>query len=170
MMYGPKFSNAGVSLPVKLPTIGSPMARSATPSRHEGDPMNLKLFAEKHALRVGRDGCGDSIIPGRSGQIYEYNPKTLGCMVLTKSSRRWNPVHRKLVAAGCQVVQNGDTEGAALFDPQNPTQVKVVVQAVVAQRKRRLSEAQRLAASQRLKSWRTCTPSPDVRLISSRAS
>jgi len=35
--------------------------------------MTVNEFAEKRRLKMRRDECGESIIPGRQGQIYEYD-------------------------------------------------------------------------------------------------
>jgi hypothetical protein len=131
--------------------------------------MDVRLFAEKYRLRTKRDECGELIIPGGLGQIYEYGPGQLGCMVLGKSACYWNAARRKLVAAGFQVIQDGDTEGTGLFDPEDANQVKVATQVVRAKRKRVLSKSQRAALVGRLRRLRQDAAAPEMSFISSQA-
>jgi hypothetical protein len=128
--------------------------------------MDTRLFAEKYRLKTKRDECGERIMPGRVGQIYEYGAGRFGCMVMASSARYWNAARRKLVTAGCQVIQNGDTEGTALFDPEDANQVKVATQVVRAKRKRVLSESQRAALMGRLRKSPEDAVRTDVRFIS----
>jgi hypothetical protein len=32
-------------------------------------------FADEHRLKVGKDDCGDAIIPGKYGHVYEYGTR-----------------------------------------------------------------------------------------------
>jgi hypothetical protein len=130
--------------------------------------MDVRLFAEKYGLKAKRDECGEHIIPGRLGQIYEYGAGRFGCMVMASSARHWNTARRKLGTAGCQVIQNGDTEGTALFDPQDNSQVKVAIGLVGAKQRRRVSEAQRAALVERLRQFRKDPGIPEQRSISQR--
>ena len=42
--------------------------------------IELKSFADRHRLKISRNECGETIIPGKRGQIYEYNEEMLGVM------------------------------------------------------------------------------------------
>src|SRR5215469_6215891 len=58
--------------------------------------MTINEFAEKRRLKMRGDECGESIIPGRQGQIYEYGDGELGAMFMptpTKDDRwgKWCP-------------------------------------------------------------------------------
>lgn len=128
--------------------------------------MDIRLFAERYRLKAKKDECGDPIIPGRLGQIYEYGPEKFGCMVLAGSSRVWSAARRKLVVAGCQVIQNGDTEGTALFDPQDAVQARMEVQIIRAKRKRVLCEAQKAALEGRLQTSLQDAATADMPFIS----
>lgn len=87
-------------------------------------------------------------------------------MVMASSARYWNAARRKLVTAGCQVIQNGDTEGTVIFDPRDEGQGKLAIRVVGAKRKRKLSEAQRAALVGRLRKPAEDTASADQRSIS----
>jgi hypothetical protein len=104
----------------------------------------LTTFAQKYRLRMKRDECGELIIPGRLGesQIYEHSPVRLGVVIMPGKPFVWANARKKLLAAGCQVVQNGDWEGTALFDPQNTTQAQLAIKLIKVRRKKVLSTRQ----------------------------
>jgi len=129
--------------------------------------MDMREFASKLRLKSMRDECGDVIIPGKYGQIYEWDPGSFGCLVMTKSTRPWNATRRKLMAAGFRAIQNGDAEGTLLFNPQDLGQAGLAIKAVGAKRKRNLTEAQKAALVQRLRRSPQDAPTPDMRFISS---
>src|SRR5262249_24114568 len=97
----------------------------------------LTSFAHRHRLKTSRDECGETIIPGRRGQIYEYSDETLGVMFMpakTKAEpwgkwcpRTWCNFRRAAEAAGMAVLQNGDSEGCLGFDPGNREQVRLAL-------------------------------------------
>lgn len=106
----------------------------------------IQRFADKHRLktRVGvDDGC--KIIPGKYGHIYEYDDYLLGVMVMRDPPRKryWGCLRLALLKAGFALLQDGDGEGAAVFDPQNPKQAKAAIRAAGIKRKRQMSPAQR---------------------------
>jgi hypothetical protein len=80
--------------------------------------MEARLFAEKYGLKAKRDECGELIIPGRVGQIYEYGSGRFGALLMPPGDprpRAWGNFRRKLLAAGFHLLQNGDAEGCLLF-------------------------------------------------------
>lgn len=93
--------------------------------------MTVKEFASKHRLRVRQDEDLTDIIPGKCGHIYEYDDSLLGVLVLPHPPRRnyWGFTRRELAEAGCVLVQDGDGEGAATFDPHERKQVKAALRA-----------------------------------------
>lgn len=111
----------------------------------------LEATAARHRLRVRPDGCGEKVIPGRCGQIFDYGEGKLAVLFMpdpkgerAPASRRWQAHKRKLLAAGFTVHQDCDAEGTALFDPADPKQVRLAVRvAGVKPRQRRDSEAQK---------------------------
>jgi hypothetical protein len=107
--------------------------------------MTIREFAEQYRCRLKRDGCGEQIIPGKVGQIYDYGTGRFGALFMPSGKPRsnlWGRVRRKLTAAGFQLLQNGDGEGCLLFDPTDATQTALAIRAVGARRKRVLSEGQ----------------------------
>jgi len=112
--------------------------------------MDLREFACKFRLKTIRDGCGDVIIPGRNGQIYEWGSRSFGCLVMAKSVRYWNATRKKLIDAGFRVIQNGAAEGTVLFNPQDGGQVGLAMKAIGPKRKRVVTESQKAILVKRL--------------------
>jgi len=119
----------------------------------------LEKFAEKFRLRMTKDDCGDPIVRGKFGDICEYGDEA-GHMLVTVlggyTSFRWNRARTQLKAAGCQVHQNGETEGSIVFEPANDVQARLAIHHIQAFRKRavHLSPEQRAAIGVRLQKAR----------------
>lgn len=111
-----------------------------TPTR-----ATLRAFADQYRLKTSLDECRELIIPGRQGQIYEYSDTQLGVMFSPNDShpRRWSYLRRRAIAAGLRVVQDGDSEGAFVFDPNDPEQVALALKIAKVIRRRQISEARR---------------------------
>ena len=45
----------------------------------------INTFAENNRLKVEKDDCGDAIIPGKYGHIYEYGSGKLGVCIMSNS-------------------------------------------------------------------------------------
>lgn len=110
------------------------------------DKARLEAFADRHRLKVricAEDGT--KIIPGRFGHLYEYSDELLGVIVIPNPPRMryWGVTRLSLLSAGLRIVQDGDREGTATFDPHNLDQVKAAIRAAGVKRKRQLSPAQR---------------------------
>lgn len=103
----------------------------------------LHEFAAACGVRVRRDQCGDPIMAGKYGQVYQYGAGRLAVMFLSDSGRRWGAVRRKLGAAGFRLLQVGDTEGSGTFDPANRVQAQLALRVIGAKRIRRISPVQR---------------------------
>jgi len=108
--------------------------------------MMLKQFAEQHSLRVkrSREDDTDNIV-GKYGEIYEYDDDTLGVMLSPEPPRRglWVRRRKKFEALGMTIAQNGDQEGATIFDPSDHKQAKAAITAIQAKRMRKLSPERR---------------------------
>jgi hypothetical protein len=117
-------------------------------------PDSITAFATRLGLKVRVDEDGTKIIPGRHGNIYQYDDDLFGVMVIPNPPRRryWGCVRMTLLKIGCQLVQDGDGEGAAIFDPTNPKQIRAALRAAGIKRKRTISpeRRQQLIASLRL--------------------
>jgi hypothetical protein len=120
--------------------------------------MNLESFASKHRLKMRRNADDDNepCVTGKNGQIYEYSEVKLAVSFapgLDKNHRgigRWTPkawgnLRRKAVALGMSIRQNGDSEGAISFDPENRDQAKLAIKIARARQKKQLSPDRLLA-------------------------
>lgn len=93
--------------------------------------MELKEFAQKYSLRVKRSKQDDTDnIVGKHGEIYEYGDGTLAVMLMSEPPRRglWVHSRKKFETVGLTITQNGDQEGAAVFDPSNSRQAQTAIQ------------------------------------------
>jgi len=106
--------------------------------------MTLREFAESNRLRF-KLVEGEEIVLGKApSHIYDYGEGQFGALVMHgTNAARWNLERANLAAAGCEIIQDGDMEGCALFDPANPFQVKAALKAIKARRRRVLTEEQR---------------------------
>ena len=116
-------------------------ARSETASV---DNQLLQQFSTTKGLKTRVDVDGTLIIPGKLGHIYEYDHHTLAVVVVPSSPRKnyWGITRKKLANLGFTIIQDGDCEGAAAFDPSKPEQVKVAIGAARIFRKRRVAPSQ----------------------------
>jgi hypothetical protein len=66
-------------------------------------------------------------------------------MLIPEPPRRglWVRSREKFVAIGMTIAQNGDQEGAAIFDPSDSKQAKAAIQAIQARKMRKLSRERR---------------------------
>ena len=90
------------------------------------------------------------------GHLYEYdqnadNGQTMGVMVMPNPPRvqYWGFTKRTLLPAGFTVVQDGDGEGAATFDPSSAEQVKLALK-VAKVKKRRVPSPKQLEVIARM--------------------
>lgn len=109
---------------------------------HEGELLGQ--FANKYDLHVKHDECGDPVIGGKRGHLYEYGPTELGLMFLPPgddpSPRLWNTVLSKCLAAGMILRQRGDSEGVLSFDPLNKEQARLAIKLSGVRPKKQISE------------------------------
>jgi hypothetical protein len=110
----------------------------------------IKQFAETYRVLTRRDDCGELIVPGRMGHVYEHCPGRFGVYVECATKRAWSAAKRTLMAAGFTVRQNGDTEGTAVFDPANGQQARLALETVRVRKRRALTHEQRQAMAERL--------------------
>jgi len=90
--------------------------------------ISLECFAETHHLSLKKDGCGDHVIPGASGHIFDgYADGRLGVYVDGESPKAWTYARRKLEQTGMTIRQNRDVDGVAVFDPANREQARVAI-------------------------------------------
>ena len=86
----------------------------------------------------------DNII-GRVGEIYDYDEEKLAVMMMPDPPRRglWVRCRAKFLALGMTVVQNGDQEGAAIFEPTNHEQAIAAIQTIRAKKGQKLNPERR---------------------------
>jgi hypothetical protein len=122
--------------------------------------MDIAEFADNHRFKTRVDEDGTKIIPGKLGHIYEWGDEDeamlYGVVVIPKPPRKqyWGFTKRTLAEAGFCIVQDGDGEGAATFDPTNEKQVKAAKRAAGVKSRRVMSPEHAEAARNRLSSLR----------------
>lgn len=135
------------------------LERSSVSSNESTD--EIQAFATIHRLKARTDADGTKIIPGKLGHIYQYGDGVLGVMVMPDPPRRqyWGCLRSALLKAGFTVVQDGDGEGAAIFEPANTAQAKAAVRAAGIKHKRRIAAEQRTKQIERLRASAGRAPS-----------
>ena len=113
--------------------------------------MNIQEFSKKMRLRAKLGEDGEAIVTGRRGEIYQYDSSLLALLLMPRKKFVWVNARRKLEAVGCTILQDGDQEGAATFNPENPTQARLVLRLVGCKRKRRQTGKGRPFTSERVK-------------------
>jgi hypothetical protein len=124
----------------------------------KGVSVVFKEFAEKYRVRTRRDNCGEEIITGSripkdmpkrveyACHVYDHGDgQWFGLLLLLKTKQQWTHAKKQLVAAGFTIKQNAETEGTALFNPEDPAQVGLAFKLARIRAKRVMSEGQRLA-------------------------
>lgn len=103
----------------------------------------LPRFAHAHRLKLRRDpGDATEIIAGKLGQIYEHSETHFGVMLMLGSVRAWSYARKRLIAAGSEIIQNGDCEGSARFSKADRLAAKQAVREAKIRAKRRPSATQ----------------------------
>jgi hypothetical protein len=132
-----------------------------------GSQRMLAKYGEQYRVRVKRDECGDSIVRGRFGHLYEHDTNQLGIVLDTtpdnlRSDRTLRARRRRAIAAGFVVHQQGDCEAILLFDHLDTKQARLAIRLIQAKKIRRVAgptDAQlrsRALFSSRARSRRPC--------------
>lgn len=93
-------------------------------------------------MRWQRDGCGDQIISGTYGHLYEHGAGVFGLMLEDSTngptrSRTLLARRQKGLSAGFRLHQVGGAEAILLFDPNDAAQANLAIRLVGAKRTRR---------------------------------
>lgn len=112
----------------------------------------VKQFADTYRVRARRDECGELILPGRVGHVYEHGPGRFGVYLSCASARAWSAAKRALTGEGFTIRQNGDMEGTALFDPANAQQARLALDIARIRKRRVLTPEQRQKMAVQLRS------------------
>ena len=100
-------------------------------------------FAEKYRLRVRRDECGDPIVVGKLGELYQHDDGLVGLVLMSpngddpKLDNTLRARMRKALQAGLELHQRGDYESTFTFNPENTQHAELAIGLVGAKRKRR---------------------------------
>ena len=94
---------------------------------HEGEL--LTTFGERFRVGTQRDSCGEQIILGKRGHIFEDGER-LGVFLALPTAKRWGFLRRKLQQAGFIPKQTGDTEGTLIFDSTDQSRGRIALEAV----------------------------------------
>ena len=114
-------------------------------SNHSGRSGDeIQAFATRHRLKPQVDEDGTWIIPGKYGHIYKYDDHSLAIMVVPFTLRKnyWGITRNRLANLGFTIIQDGDCEGAAAFDPDKLEQAKAAIHVAGIFRRRRVSPSQ----------------------------
>jgi hypothetical protein len=121
----------------------------------------VQAFANRYRLKTQIDTDGTKIVEGRFGHLYSHDRNMLGVLIMPNPPRRqyWGFVRSALLKTGFTVVQDGDLEGCATFDPKNLEQAKLAIKVAGVKRKRRISPEQRAMQIARLRASAGRAPS-----------
>jgi hypothetical protein len=112
----------------------------------------VKHFADTYRVRARRDECGELILPGRIGHVYEHGAGRFGVYLSYPTKRAWSSAKRTLTATGFTIRQNGDMEGTVLFDPENEQQARLALTIARIRKRRVLTAEQRQRMADRMRS------------------
>jgi hypothetical protein len=136
--------------------------------------LNIKDFAEKYRVKTRRDSCGEDIVVGSirpadrpthaeyASHIYDHDGTQFGLLLPFQTKTKWTFAKNKLVAAGFTINQDGDTEGTALFNPEDRKQVRVAFRVGHIRVRRELTPERREALSAQLSAARQSKTAPTV--------
>jgi len=105
------------------------------------EPSKLKALSEKHRLKTSMDKCGEPIIEGKHGHIYDYSGTNLGVMFIPEEHRPrlWTSHKGSAEVVGMRLIQDGDAEGCLVFDPESKEQVTLAFKIAKIRRRKQLS-------------------------------
>lgn len=112
----------------------------------------VKHFADTYRVRARRDECGELILLGRIGHVYEHGAGRFGVYLNCTTKRAWSSAKRTLTAAGFTIRQSGDIEGTALFDPENEQQARLALEIARIRKRRVVTTEQRQQMAERMRS------------------
>jgi len=99
--------------------------------------MTIEGFCQKYRTKARRDTDGTWIVPGRHGQIYEYDEQDFGVILMFPNCpRQYGFARKRLLQAGMHSVHNGESEGSLSFNPSDDAQAVVAIREAKIRRKR----------------------------------
>jgi len=112
----------------------------------------FRNFCNENRLRYKLDDCGDPISPTRKRKFTDHlywlgEEKRFGVWIQRDTKTKYNNLKKKLVALGCKVTQDGDTEGTLSISKSGALKVAKLL----GTQKNKISAAKRKAAAERMK-------------------
>lgn len=109
--------------------------------------VTLAPFAKRHRLRPERDDCGETIVRGPFGHLYEHAPGIAGLALedIPEGPSRGRALlarRRRALASGFRLHQTGDVEAILLFGLGIRAQERMAIRLVGAKQRRIASAAQ----------------------------
>ena len=114
-------------------------------------------FAEKYRLRVHRDECGDVVVVGKLGQLYQYDDGLVSLVLMSpngddpKLDNTLRSRMRKALREGLELHQRGDYESTFVFNCENRAQARLAIRLVGIKRRRRQTGKGKPFVSERVK-------------------
>ena len=111
-------------------------------------------FCKKFNVRYKLDDCGDPISPSSKRKYGDHmfwmdSSDEVGVYIERETPKKYNFLRRKLVTAGCRVMQDGDIEGTLAIDYKNAAKIAKIIGST----KREVTEEQRRAAKERMQKY-----------------
>ena len=112
----------------------------------------FKAFCTKHNLRYKLDECADPISPTRSKKYDDhlyciYKQGKVGVFMRRDTIRHYNYTKKKLLDMGCELMQDGDTEGTFCVSKKEAVKVARFLKTS----KNQMSRKRRREARERMK-------------------
>lgn len=99
--------------------------------------MLIEMFVEKYQVTSKRDDCGDLVINGSRGHIYDgFADDRLGVFIGFATVRKFNSVRKALEVSGFKVRQSGSTEGCFTFNAGDTRQAHLALKTIGARKRR----------------------------------
>lgn len=97
--------------------------------------MELQEFADRNRLRTKLDPCGDKIIPGKLGHLYEHDGALGVCLIAYKAKNMPSVAlmrsrQRKIEALKPKIKQRADGEGISTFELETASQTALIARLV----------------------------------------
>jgi hypothetical protein len=102
----------------------------------------LAEYGQQYRLRVNQDACGESIIRGKLGHLYEHSAGRLGIVFEapsgnSRSDKILRARRRRAIASGFLLRQEGDVEAILLFDAGDVKQAALAIRLIQAKKIRK---------------------------------
>lgn len=113
----------------------------------DGNGKDMRAFAEKFRLRLGRAEDGELVVRAKLGHLYCHDADRFGVVFIADAddSRLDNTLRsriRRAICSGCQPHQVANFEAVLLFDPTDARLSRLVLKLVGCRRKKKPSECQ----------------------------